>query len=91
MKQKIDRYLRLPQIIGQREVTSEQAVAHRQAEKSPRSPRPYIEPIIPVSRAAWWAGVKTGKYPKPVKLGSRTTVWRESGVMELIYQFDEVC
>jgi len=25
-------------------------------------------PIIPVSKSTWWAGVKTGRYPKPIKL-----------------------
>ena len=84
-----DRFLRLPQIIGQKEVTPEQAEANRLAGKSPRTPRPHIEPLIPVSRAAWWNGVKEGKYPQPVKLGSRTTVWRESDVFALINQFDE--
>lgn len=33
-------------------------------------------PIIPVSKSTWWAGVKTGRFPKPVKLGPRTSAWR---------------
>lgn len=37
---------------------------------------PPIEPLIPVSKSTWWAGVKTGRYPKPVKLGIRCTAWR---------------
>jgi prophage regulatory protein len=37
---------------------------------------PPISPIIPVSRSTWWAGVKAGKYPKPLKLSERVTVWR---------------
>jgi len=40
--------------------------------------------LIPVSRSAWWAGVKTGRYPKPVKLGPKTTCWRVSDVHALI-------
>ena len=86
-----NRLLRLPQIIGQKEITTEQAEANRQVGKSPKNPRPYIEPRIPVSRAAWWNGVKEGKYPQPVKLGSRTTCWRESDILALINQFDEAC
>jgi len=31
---------------------------------------PPIPPIIPVSKSTWWAGVKSGLYPRPVKLGS---------------------
>ena len=86
-----DRLLRLPQIIGQREVTLEQAETNRKSGKTPKSPRQSIEALIPISRAAWWNGVKEGKYPKPIKLGSRTTVWRESDVLALVNQFDEAC
>ena len=32
--------------------------------------------LIPISKSAWWEGCRTGRYPKPVKLGPRTTVWR---------------
>jgi predicted DNA-binding transcriptional regulator AlpA len=32
--------------------------------------------LIPVSRSAWWAGCKSGRYPKPIKLGPRTTAWK---------------
>lgn len=38
---------------------------------------------IPVSKSAWWAGVKSGRYPKPVKLGPRTTAWRVRDVRPL--------
>lgn len=85
------RLLRLPQIIGQSEVTAKQAEENRLTGKSPKSPRQFIQPRIPVSRAAWWAGVKDGKYPQPVKLGSRTTVWRESDIDALISQFNQAC
>ncbi len=31
---------------------------------------PQVPRLIPVSRrSAWWAGCKSGRYPKPVKLG----------------------
>ena len=45
---------------------------------------PPIPPIIPVSRSSWWAGVKSGRYPAPVKLGPRTTAWRVSDIRNLI-------
>jgi hypothetical protein len=44
---------------------------------------PPIEPIIPVSRSNWWAGVKSGRYPKPIKLGPRITVWKASDIQSL--------
>ena len=40
--------------------------------------------LIPVSKTAWYEGVKTGRYPKPVKLGPRTVAWRLSEIRALI-------
>jgi prophage regulatory protein len=45
---------------------------------------PPLPPLIPVGRTSWWAGVKTGKYPKPTKLGTGTTVWKASDIRALI-------
>lgn len=45
---------------------------------------PPIPPIIPVSKSSWWAGVKSGRFPKPVKIGLRTTAWRVSDIRALI-------
>ena len=39
--------------------------------------------IIPISRSGWWKGCKEGKYPKPLKIGARTTVWRASEIQEV--------
>ena len=39
---------------------------------------------IPVSKSTWWAGVKSGRYPKPVKLGPRITAWRAEDIRALI-------
>ena len=39
---------------------------------------------IPVSKSTWWAGVRTGRYPKPVKLGPRITAWRMEDIRALI-------
>ena len=41
---------------------------------------------IPVSHTTWWAGVKSGRYPSPVKLGPRITAWRVSDIRKLIEQ-----
>lgn len=43
-----------------------------------------IAPIIPVSKSSWWAGVKSGRYPKPIKLGERTTCWDVASIRALI-------
>lgn len=45
---------------------------------------PPVPPLIPVSKSTWWAGVKSGRYPKPVKLGPRITAWRVEDIRELI-------
>lgn len=45
---------------------------------------PPIPPIIPVSKSTWWQGVKDHRFPKPVKLGPRTTVWRVEDIRALI-------
>ena len=45
---------------------------------------PQILAIIPVSKSAWWEGCRTGRYPKPVKLGPRTTVWRAEDIVAFI-------
>jgi len=46
---------------------------------------PPIPAIIPVSKSTWWAGVKTGRFPKPVySLGSRITAWRIEDIRNLI-------
>jgi len=37
---------------------------------------PPTKPIIPVSKSTWWAGVREGRFPKPVKLGPNSTAWR---------------
>lgn len=36
--------------------------------------------LIPVSKATWWNGCRTGKFPKPYKLGPRTTAWKVSDI-----------
>ena len=33
---------------------------------------PQVIALIPISKSAWWEGCRTGRYPKPVKLGPRT-------------------
>jgi len=43
-----------------------------------------IPPIIPVSKSTWWAGVASGKFPKPVKLGPATTAWRAEDIQALV-------
>ncbi|MFC6448444.1 helix-turn-helix transcriptional regulator [Shinella zoogloeoides] len=43
---------------------------------------------IPISRSSWLKKVGTGEYPRPVKLGPRTTVWREQDIVALIRRLE---
>ncbi len=45
---------------------------------------PPIPALIPVGRTSFLNGVKSGKYPKPVKLGERTTAWKVEDIRALI-------
>lgn len=45
---------------------------------------PQVLELIPISKSAWWAGVRSGRYPKPIKLSPRTTVWRAEDIRALI-------
>ena len=40
--------------------------------------------IFPLAASTWWAGVKAGRYPKPIKLGPRISAWRGSDLNALI-------
>ncbi len=39
---------------------------------------------IPLSKSTWWAGVRAGRFPKPIKLGPKTTAWRVEDILALI-------
>ena len=39
---------------------------------------------LPLSRSAWWNGVKDGRFPPGIKLGPKTTCWRASDIKALI-------
>ena len=43
-----------------------------------------IPAIFPVSKSTWWAGVKSGKYPQPVKLAVRCVAWKVSDIQDLL-------
>ena len=45
---------------------------------------PTVLALIPISKSAWWAGIKEGRFPKPIKLGLRTTAWRVEDIRALI-------
>jgi len=51
---------------------------------------PEVLKVIPVSKSSWWAGVKSGRYPKSVKLGPRMTAWRAEDIHTLCKKIEQV-
>ena len=45
---------------------------------------PQILEIVPISKSAWWEGCRNGVFPKPVKLGPRTSAWRVEDIRALM-------
>lgn len=45
--------------------------------------------VFPVGKSTWWAGVKAGRFPKPVKLGPRITAWRVEDIRALIARWSD--
>jgi prophage regulatory protein len=43
-----------------------------------------IPGVLPIGRTSFLNGVKSGKYPKPVKLGERSVAWRVEDIRVLI-------
>jgi len=49
---------------------------------------PAVLSVIPVCRATWLAGCKSGRFPKPVKLGPKMVAWKVQDIRSLIASFD---
>jgi prophage regulatory protein len=45
---------------------------------------PQVLKLIPVGKSCWWEGVKSGRFPKPVKLSARCSAWRAEDILILI-------
>lgn len=45
--------------------------------------------VIPLGKTSWWEGVKSGRFPKPIKLSPRRTVWRAEDIHALIKNLSE--
>ena len=44
---------------------------------------PEVLALFPVSRSAWYRGIKEGRYPAPIKLGKRTAAWSVESIAAL--------
>lgn len=45
---------------------------------------PQVLQVFPVSKSAWWNGIKRGIYPRGIKLSHRCTAWRASEIHALL-------
>lgn len=45
---------------------------------------PPVSGILPIGKSQFWAGVRSGKYPAPLKLGPRTTCWKLSDILLIV-------
>jgi predicted DNA-binding transcriptional regulator AlpA len=45
---------------------------------------PEVLKVIPVGRSTWWAGVRDGRFPAPVRIPPRITAWRADDLIELL-------
>ena len=44
--------------------------------------------VLPIGKSTFWAGVRSGKYPKPVQSGMRVAMWRAEDIQALIASFE---
>ncbi len=40
--------------------------------------------MIPISKSTLWLWVSLGKFPQPIRIGSRCTVWKAEDVQDFI-------
>lgn len=45
---------------------------------------PQVLKLIPISKSSWYAGIKAGRFPAPIKLGPKTAVWRTDDILGLV-------
>lgn len=98
-------FLTITDIVCRPEITHEQSAATyraldeakasgdqkaiKKARFNVKKPRCATRGLLPISKSTWLNGVRTGKYPKPVKLGPKTTVWRVEDIRALINSFSQ--
>jgi prophage regulatory protein len=48
-----------------------------------KTSNPPTPPVFPVSKSTWWEGCRSGRFPKPVKIGPNSTAWKWSDIRDL--------
>ena len=50
---------------------------------------PVVLKILGISKCVFYAGIKEGKYPRQIKFGPRTSVWRVEDIREVIDRYKD--
>jgi predicted DNA-binding transcriptional regulator AlpA len=45
---------------------------------------PTVLKLYPVGKTTWWNGVRSGKFPSPVRLGERLVAWKATDILALV-------
>lgn len=45
---------------------------------------PEVLATVGMKKTAWYAGIRAGKYPKPIKRSPRDTVWPMSAIQKIV-------
>lgn len=50
---------------------------------------PQVLEIIPTNRCAWYAGIRAGIFPQPVRISKRSVAWKKDEVHALAARMAE--
>lgn len=50
---------------------------------------PVVLRVLDIGKTTWWCGVREGKFPKPIKIGTRTARWNVKDIRALIEKYTE--
>jgi len=50
---------------------------------------PQVLHVLGIGKTTFWEGIKTGRFPAPIKLGPRTAVWKVEDIRSLITHIAE--
>lgn len=50
---------------------------------------PQVLEIIPVSRSTWYRGIKSGIYPEPHRISTRSSAWRIHEIQDCLDRLND--
>ncbi len=46
--------------------------------------------LLRISKSSWWAGVKSGRFPAPIRLSAKTVRWSRRQILQIVQRGKEV-